>query len=50
MTVDEALDILEEILETQLNKVQRIVFRQAWEGQSGMVQKQPFLGNKTSES
>ncbi len=34
MTVDEALDIVEEILETQLNKVQRIVFCQAWEGQS----------------
>lgn len=36
MTVDQALNILEEILETQLNKVQRIVFRQAWEGQSYM--------------
>lgn len=35
MTVDEALNILEDILETQqLNKVQKIVFRQAWEGQS----------------
>lgn len=36
MTIDEALGIVEEILETQLNKVQRIVFRQAWEGQSYM--------------
>lgn len=37
MTVDEALNILEEILETErLNKVQIIVFRQAWEGQSYM--------------
>lgn len=36
MTADEALTIVEEILETQLNKVQRIVFRQAWEGQSYM--------------
>lgn len=37
MTVDEALNILEEILETQqLNKLQKIVFRQAWEGQSYM--------------
>lgn len=35
MTVDEALEILEEIVETgRLNKVQRIVFRQAWEGKS----------------
>lgn len=35
MTVDEALEILEKIVETgRLNKVQRIVFRQAWEGQS----------------
>lgn len=35
MTGDEALEILEEIVETgRLNKVQRIVFRQAWEGKS----------------
>ncbi|MEH2261910.1 ATP-binding protein [Nostoc sp.] len=37
MTVDEALNILEEILEIeQLNKVQKIVFCQSWEGQSYM--------------
>ncbi|MEH2140388.1 ATP-binding protein [Nostoc sp.] len=37
MTVDDALNILEEILEIeQLNKVQKIVFCQSWEGQSYM--------------
>lgn len=37
MTVDEALNILEEILEIgQLSKVQKIVFRQSWEGRSYM--------------
>ena len=36
MTIDQALKILEEILEIQLNKVQKIVFCQSWEGQSYM--------------
>ena len=36
MTVDEALNILEEIEIGRLSKVQEIVFRQSWEGQSYM--------------
>ena len=35
MSIDEALQILEDVLDrTQLNKVQELVFRHAWEGKS----------------
>lgn len=35
MIIEEAIEIVEQILDNQsLNKVQEIVFRQAWEGKS----------------
>lgn len=34
MTVDEALTIVEQILEKRLNHVQKVVFEQSWEGSS----------------